>query len=65
MLQQRWDGSATNFTDGETLTNRLAIILGFMVVALFVIDWAFFDGGLPVFLGSKFADFVEYVAFWR
>ncbi len=47
------------------MTNRLAIILGFLVVALFVTDWAFFDGTLPVFLGAKIADLIEYIAFWR
>ena len=47
------------------MTNRLAIILGFMVVALFVVDWAYFGGTLPVFLGGKLADLIEYVAFWR
>lgn len=47
------------------MTNRLAIILGIMVLGMFLIDRAFFGGELPLFLGRKLADLIEYVAFWR
>lgn len=64
---RRGDGTAPALiaSDGDALTNRLAIILGTMVLGAFVIDWAFFGGVLPLFLGQKLADLIEYVAFWR
>lgn len=47
------------------MTNRIAIVLGLMIVLLFVVDALFLHWNLPVFLGKKFAAFIEYLSFWR
>ncbi|SMO57681.1 hypothetical protein [Paracoccus laeviglucosivorans] len=47
------------------MTNRIALVLGLMVIAMFAIDSAFFAGSLPLFLGKKIASLIEYVSFWR
>jgi len=47
------------------MTNRIAIVLGLVVVAVFVVDAFAFGGELPVFLGKKGLEFLEWIAFWR
>ena len=37
-----------------------AVILGFLALDYFVLDW-----NAPVYLGAKFLDLLRYVAFWR
>ncbi len=46
------------------MTNKLAIVLGTLIVALLVANFAFgWEGHL--FLARKFVDLTEYLAFWR
>ena len=47
------------------MTNRLAIALGMLVLAVVVADLFYFEWGLMVFLGRKMLAFIEYLAFWR
>lgn len=47
------------------MTNRLAILLACLVIGLFAADLLYFDWDLHVFLGRKFIEFIEYIAFWR
>lgn len=47
------------------MTNRIAIILAVVIVALLVFDWQEFGGANSLFLARKFAVLVEWVAFWR
>ncbi len=47
------------------MTNRIAIALALVILALFAIDAYAFGGALPVFLGRKGLDFLEWIAFWR
>lgn len=47
------------------MTNVIAIALGLMVLAMFVLDAIFFGGSLPVALGKRMAEFIEYLSFWR
>ena len=47
------------------MTNRIAIALGLFVVAVFAVDALAFDGGLPVFVGKKGLEFLDWIAFWR
>lgn len=47
------------------MTNRIALVLGLLIVALFVLDALFLGGGLPVFLGKQIASLIEYLSFWR
>ena len=47
------------------MTNKLAIILGLVVVGLISADLYLNDGSELLFLGRKFLDLVNYIAFWR
>ncbi len=47
------------------MTNRIAIGLGFTIVAGLAIDYFMFGGGVPVFLGRRLVDVLEFIAFWR
>lgn len=47
------------------MTNRIAIGLFAAIVAVFVVDAMAFDGELPIFLGKKMFDFLDWIAFWR
>ncbi|WP_176214266.1 hypothetical protein [Roseovarius sp. A-2] len=47
------------------MTNRIAIILGLIIVAGLGFDMIRNDSAGLVFLGRKFIEFVEYLAFWR
>ncbi|WP_196216790.1 hypothetical protein [Paracoccus shanxieyensis] len=47
------------------MTNRIALVLGLMIVALFLADAVFMSGQLPVFLGKEMASLIEYLSFWR
>ncbi len=47
------------------MTNRLAIIFGLIIIALFLADHFYFGWNLPVVLGKKLAELTEYLAFWR
>lgn len=47
------------------MTNRISIILGLMILALFAADALVLHWNLPVFLGKKFATLIEYISFWR
>ncbi|PJE26909.1 hypothetical protein SAMN06297129_3091 [Pseudooceanicola antarcticus] len=47
------------------MTNRLAFVLGVIIVTLLVLDNLAGSGETTLFLMRKFADFVEWLAFWR
>ncbi len=47
------------------MTNRIAIGLALAIVAVFAVDALVFGGGLPVFLGRKGLELIEWIAFWR
>ncbi len=47
------------------MTNKIAIALALAIAALFAVDAFYLNGELPLFLGRKFAELIEYVAFWR
>lgn len=47
------------------MTNRIAFVLAALIVALFVADAFWLHWDLPVYLGKKFADLIEYLSFWR
>ena len=47
------------------MTNRIALVLGMLILLPFVIDAFFLHWGLPVFLGKQFAALIEYLSFWR
>lgn len=47
------------------MTNRIAIVLGLMILAVIAADLLVFGWDLHVFLGKKLAQLIEYIAFWR
>lgn len=47
------------------MTNRLAIILGLLIIGGIVADLMLNDGVALLFLAKKFAEFLEWIAFWR
>ena len=46
------------------MTNRIALWLGFAIVAILALDYAL-GLGLGVFLGRKFLALIRTVAIWR
>lgn len=46
------------------MTNKIAVALGLALVALFALSF-YLGWDLHIFLGRKFADLIEYIAFWR
>ncbi len=46
------------------MSNRIALILGGLIMTAVVLDLIFGWGG-TLFLARKFADFIEWIAFWR
>lgn len=47
------------------MTNKLALVLGLTIVAAVVVDLGLFGSEHLVFLGKKFFELVEWLAFWR
>lgn len=47
------------------MTNRIAFALLALILAFFLADYFWLNLGAPLFLGRKFIDFIEYIAFWR
>ena len=47
------------------MTNRIALVLGMLIVTLFLADALVLHWNLPLFLGKQFATFIEYLSFWR
>ncbi len=47
------------------MTNSIAIGLGLLIAGLIALDLLFFEAENLVFLGKKFFDLIEWIAFWR
>ena len=47
------------------MTDRIALILGIVIVALCALDLFANGGEVLFFLARKLFDLVEYLAFWR
>lgn len=47
------------------MTNRIAFVLGFLIVGAVVMDYAYFGTEHTVFLAKKLTDLIEWLAFWR
>jgi len=56
---------AAPLTQEAAITTRLAIILALTFSALIVADQMLNHGTLTLFLAKKFADLIDWVAFWR
>lgn len=47
------------------MTNTISIWLGLIILGLLATDFLLYDWGAMVFLGRKFLELSEYIAFWR
>ena len=47
------------------MTNRIAIILAIVIVAVFAADLLYYHLDLHVFLGKQLMRLIDVVAFWR
>ena len=68
MWPARWGGSCNKELSGPPpppMTNRIALTLVVLTAGFFLADLFWLDLGAPVFLGRKFVDFIEFLAFWR
>jgi hypothetical protein len=47
------------------VTNTIALILGFLLIAAIAADVMLNGTEHLIFLGKKLAELIEYIAFWR
>ncbi|WP_299559617.1 hypothetical protein [uncultured Sulfitobacter sp.] len=47
------------------MTNRIALVLGLFIVGAVLVDYACYGTEHGIFLAKKFADLIEWLAFWR
>jgi uncharacterized membrane protein len=47
------------------MTNRIALVLGLMIIGAIVVDVMYYGTEHLVFLAKKMADLIEWLAFWR
>ena len=47
------------------MTDRIALVLGLLIASGIAFDAVFHDLSNTVFLARKFAELIEWVAFWR
>ncbi len=47
------------------MTNTLSVVLGLLIILLLLADVILTGGNNLLFLARKFAEFTEWMAFWR
>ena len=47
------------------MTNRIAIFLGLFLIVAIAADVMWFGDEHMIFLGKKFYELIEWIAFWR
>lgn len=47
------------------MTNRIVFVIAALIAAFFLVDAFFLHVGVGLFLARRFANLVEYLAFWR
>lgn len=47
------------------MTNRIAIVLGLILIGAITVDVMLYGADHVIFLGKKMADLLEWMAFWR
>jgi len=47
------------------MTNKIALMLGLLIVGAIVVDVMYYGTEHIVFLAKKMADLIEWLAFWR
>lgn len=61
----RRDLKLQNGSGTRTITNRIAIILGLLIIGFLAFDMVSYDWQVTLFLGRKFIALSELIAFWR
>lgn len=47
------------------MTNRIALVLGLLLVGAIALDLFLYDSRHLIFVGKKLFDLTEWMAFWR
>lgn len=47
------------------MTNRIAFVLGLIIIGAIVVDYVYYGTEHIVFLAKKMTDLIEWLAFWR
>ncbi|MEX0310894.1 MAG: hypothetical protein AB3N17_11705 [Tateyamaria sp.] len=47
------------------MTNRIALVLALLIIGAITVDVLLFGQEHLIFLGKKFAELLEWLAFWR
>ena len=47
------------------MTNRIALVLAFVILGALAIDYFIYANEYLLFLAKKMADLIEWLAFWR
>ena len=47
------------------MNNKVALALAIFIAGAFAADYFYFQINLPVFLGKKLVDLMEWIAVWR
>jgi hypothetical protein len=50
---------------GRRMTNRIALVLAFVILGALTIDYFIYANEYLLFLAKKMADLIEWLAFWR
>ena len=58
-------GSSYRKRPRRAVTNRIAIVLGLILIAALVVDMLLYGNEHLIFLGKKLLELIEWIAFWR
>lgn len=47
------------------MTNRIAFVLGLIIIGAIVVDYVYYGTEHIVFLAKKMTELIEWMAFWR
>ena len=47
------------------MTNRIAFVLGLLIIGAIVVDYVYYGTEQIVFLAKKMNELIEWLAFWR
>lgn len=47
------------------MTNRIALVLGLIIIGAIIADYIYYGTEHIIFLGKKLAELIEWLAFWR
>ena len=58
-------GQQINRADGPDGADRIAIVLGALILMAVFLDVLIYGNEHVIFLGKKMLEFIEWIAFWR